>query len=168
MFMVRAVSPMLLLLVMSGCDSGRLAQLEKQNGEMKSQLDKRNVALDYDLQAKCSKDADLWFRKGFSEDKDTVLLTFENHYNRTINKCFIIVENHFNLGRQTLSISTWENDRSLWDVYENYRYGKFLEEHTYGLNIPASDHVLTCETSGNQKCESMDQWNSLTSSFMSE
>jgi len=41
-----------------GCDTGeRIGRLEKQNEELKQQIAKRNVAIDLDLQAKCSKDA---------------------------------------------------------------------------------------------------------------
>ena len=164
---LRAIPLLFLLLLVSGCDSGRLAQLEKQNGELKTQLEKRNVALDYDLQAKCSKDADLWFRKGFAEDKDTILLTFHNHYNKAMNKCFIVVVNHFNEGPQTLHKSSWLNDVSLWDIYENSRYGSLLEEHSYGLGTTDEDSVVTCEAAG-EKCTSLDQWSGLIRSYMND
>ena len=161
----RAIILLLLPLLLTGCGDQRLAQLEKQNEELKAQINRRNAAQEYDLQEKCSKDADFWFRKHFAEDKGTILLTFTNHYNKAMNKCFIVVENHSQNGPQTLEKSAWNNDMSLWDVYENNRYGSFLEQYSYGLKIAPQDTVLTCELF-DEKCANLNQWNNLTQSYM--
>jgi hypothetical protein len=42
----------LALLPMSGCDTERLARLEKENEGLKAQISKSQVAADYDMQAK--------------------------------------------------------------------------------------------------------------------
>src|ERR1019366_3368203 len=81
------------MLAAIGCDtSERIARLEKQNQELQTELKNRNATADYDLQAKCSKDARIWFNENWSRDKDTILLDFSNHYNKSLNKCFIVVE----------------------------------------------------------------------------
>jgi hypothetical protein len=63
--------------LLAGCEADRVAKLEKENADLKAKVEKQNTALDYDLQAKCSKDA--------------VLLDFTNHYDAKLNKCFILV-----------------------------------------------------------------------------
>ena len=52
--------------VFCGCDTARVDRLEKENAELKAKVDKADVARDYDLQAKCSKDARAWFNKNWS------------------------------------------------------------------------------------------------------
>jgi len=56
----------LIVLATIGCDTGeRINRLEKENVELKAKLEKEHLALDYDLQAKCSKDARVWFNGGW-------------------------------------------------------------------------------------------------------
>jgi hypothetical protein len=116
------------LLLLSGCDhEDRIARLEKQGKETKdAQSDKDRVA-DYDLQAKCSKDGQEWFNVNWagSRDKDTALLDYRNHYNKKENKCFVLVEYHYNSKLAGPGGTSWTNLMSLWDVYENSQYGDF-------------------------------------------
>ena len=66
--------------VMGACDSSeRIARLEKQNQALQAEISKSSTTADYDLQAKCSKDAREWFNENWSRDKDTILLDFTNH-----------------------------------------------------------------------------------------
>src|ERR1700682_3437330 len=84
------------LLATTGCDnSDRIARLEKQNQELLAEVKKGQASADYDLQAKCSRDARAWFNETWSRDRDTILLDFSNHYNKKENKCFIFVEYHY-------------------------------------------------------------------------
>ena len=79
------------LLIAVGCGQDeKIASLGKQNQELKAEVDKSHATADYDLQAKCSKDAKTWFNENWTRDKDTVLLNFANHYNRSLNMCFIL------------------------------------------------------------------------------
>jgi hypothetical protein len=82
--------------LLAGCDADRIAKLEKENTELKAKVDRQEAAMNYDLQAKCSKDAHVWFNKNWSRDKNTILLDFTNHYNAKFNKCLILVEYHYN------------------------------------------------------------------------
>ena len=53
-------------LIASGCDTERLNKLEKENADLKSKLDRQSAVVNYDLQAKCSKDARAWFNENWS------------------------------------------------------------------------------------------------------
>jgi hypothetical protein len=159
------------LLMMPGCEQDQTAKLEKQNQELKAQLkaesEKSTAIADYDLQAKCSKDATAWFNSNWApsnNDKTTMLLNFTNHYNKSLNKCFILVEYHVSTQEKTTS---WIGDISLYDVYENARYGDFSQNHAlaYEPTFYSDEQVFTCEVS-NQKCKTIDEYNGLVRPYM--
>lgn len=111
-------------LLLAGCEtSQRLDALEKQSKELQGQLDRGRNASDYDLQSKCAKEAKQWFNENWVSDKSTILLTYSDHYNKRLNKCFIFVEFHSWLGSSTI----WANNMNLWDVQENSKYGEFIK-----------------------------------------
>jgi hypothetical protein len=151
------------ILVVGGCDDPqRSARLQKENAELKAQLNEKNVTRNYDLQTRCSKDARAWFNQNYSRDKDTIMLDFSNHYNSASNQCLIFVEEHssYRNGR------AWLNNMSLYNVYENAKYGNYLEEHVYGLDHDdPKDAVITCEMF-DQKCTSLDQFNKFAQPYM--
>lgn len=134
----------------TGCDTARIDRLEKENAELKAKADQADVAREFDLQAKCAKDARAWFNESYARDKDTQLLDFTNHYNKKENACFVFVEWHFSQG-ESLS---WVNLMSLWNVYENSKYGNFGENHYVDLKHPPTrDEMITCEVM-DKKCKS--------------
>jgi hypothetical protein len=164
----------LLLLMVVGCNNNaeRIAQLEKQNHELQEQLKRSNATADFDLQAKCSQDSKAWFNEnwaGTRNDKDTILLDFSNHYNKKLNKCFILVEYHYDSHFAGKGGSSWTNDMELWDIYENSRYGSFGENHyTYSKPEPSSHNdVSTCEVLGN-KCTLHDEFNNLVRPYVND
>ncbi len=154
------------MLVMSGCDDPqRTARLEKENADLKAQLKEKNVERNYEFEARCSKDARVWFNQNFSRDKDTTLLDFSNHYHSPSNRCFAFVEYHFREGVG----ESWMNEMSLWNVYENSKYGSFLEEHVINFKNPSpdSDTVVTCEML-DAKCTTIDQFNASVRPYMTD
>lgn len=153
----------IILLTATGCDQDRITALEKQNQELKAQMEKGHATADYDLQAKCAADARSWFDRTWRADKDTLLLNFTDHYNKAENKCFILVEYHFNYSKDA-----WANNMSLWDVYENSEYGDFSENHITHITptFTVEDRVDTCEL-GNSKCTSVNGFNDLARPYMS-
>ncbi len=155
-----------ILLMVMGCgsrDDEKIANLEKQNQDLKAEVEKNHATADYDFQAKCSKDAKTWFNENWSRDKDTELLDFTNHYNKSLNKCFILVEYHHSLGLG----DSWVNDITLWDVYENAKYASFAEDHIIYIKPTAStqDRVVTCELA-DKKCKTAGEFNDLVRPYM--
>lgn len=159
----------LVAVVATGCDNDRISKLEKENQELKAKLDKNNVAQEYDLQSRCSKDARAWFNANWSRDKDTTLLDFTNHYNAKHNKCLIFVEWHYDSQYGNATLSSWTNHMTLTDVYENAKYANFSQNHImlgkpdYKLTEP----VITCDVEGT-KCKTLDEFNNLLRPYMND
>lgn len=157
-------------LALCACDADRVAKLEKENTDLKAQIEKqKNTALQYDLQAKCSKDARGWFNENWSRDKDTILLDFSNHYNTKQNKCFILVEYHYNSTFAGPGGSSWTNDMTLTDVYENVKYAEFVQNHITNWKPEYSlrEEVITCDVQGD-KCKTVDEFNNLIRPYMND
>jgi hypothetical protein len=90
---------LIVAMIVSGCDDPqRTVRLEKENADLKAQLNEKKVTRNYDLEARCSKDARVWFNQNFSRDKDTMLSSFSNHYHVPSNQCYIFVEYHWRQG----------------------------------------------------------------------
>jgi hypothetical protein len=162
------------LFIATGCDTGdRLAKLEKENQELQAEIKKRdNAGADLDFQAKCSKDGRNWFNENWagSRDKNTILLDFRNHYNKKENKCFGFVEWHYHSNFAGPGGSSWTNLMSLWDIYENIKFGDFSQNtYTYWKPQPTTttNEVLTCDVL-NQKCKSVEEFNRLVSPYLND
>jgi hypothetical protein len=161
---LRMISLGMFLFLAIGCDTGeRISRLEKQTQELKAEVAKDRVAADYDLQAKCSRDAKGWFKENWTADKSTMLLEYNNHYNKASNKCFVFVEYHFSFG----PTGSWINNMTLWDVYENSKYGDFGESTTIFLKPPyeSKSSVSTCVVLGN-KCTTVEEFNNLVRPYL--
>lgn len=167
--MKRTVALLFCLFAVIGCDTGeRLNRLEKQNADLKAELDQRRAVQDLDLQAKCSKDARTWFNENWQADKDTITLNFLNHYNVKQNKCFILVEWHYKSHLAAPGGESWTKDIQLNDVYENSKYADFSENH-YTYTKPQysnAQEVITCDVNGEQ-CKTADEFRALVRPFMS-
>lgn len=155
--------------LLAGCDADRVAKLEKENADLKAQVEKQSVPLDYDLQAKCSKDARAFFGETWGQEKDTILLDFTNHYNGKLNKCFILGEHHFNSHLAGPNGDSWTNMMSRFDVYENTKYAEFGENNYmyFKPQIHNTQEVITCYVAGT-KCTSQQEFNSLVSHYMTD
>lgn len=150
------------LTLAAGCDTEKVARLERQNKELQ---EKQTVA-EYDLREKCSRDAKAWFNENWRRDKDTVLLDYTNHYSKAMNKCFILVEYHYSFGDN----GSWMNDMTLWDVHENSKYGNFGESHMiFGIKtgLAPQDSVHTCEML-DKKCRTLQEFNGLVRSYLND
>jgi hypothetical protein len=157
-----------IVLIPCGCDSEQISKLEKQNHELQAQLQKQQAA-DLDLQAKCARDSRTFFAEGWGRNKDTILLNYSNHYNKKQNKCFIIVEHHYNSHFAGPGGDSWTNDIEVYDVYENVKYGYFAENHYthYKPQISTNDEMLSCEMWG-KKCNGIQEFNSLAAPYMND
>ena len=149
---------LVVLITFAGCDSDRVAKLEKQTADLERQVTQLHQSGQLELQAKCAKDAKAWFNENWnSRDPSTLLLNYTNHYNASKNKCFISIEYHFS---GVTSDRAWYNSVSLHDVYENSKYGEINERHTLD-DIKVSD----CQVYS-KKCSSMQEYQSLTAQFL--
>jgi len=163
----------LALFVAAGCDTGeRLTKLEKENQELRAEIKKRDSApADLDAQVKCSRDAKTWFNENWagSRDKDTILLTFTNHYSKRFIKCSIFVEYHYNSNFAGPGGTSWSTIVSVWDVYENSQYGDFSENHyqRWKPEYSTTDKVLTCEVFS-QKCKTIAEFNGLIRPYFND
>lgn len=169
-YRVQATAFILATLLITGCDiPDRMTRLEKENAELKSQIEKDHAVRDFDLTAKCSKDARAWFNENWSRDKNTILLDFTNHYNVKLNKCFILVEFHYTSTNAGQNGDSWTNDMALTDVYENWKYADFTENHitTWKPKYNFNKEVITCDVQG-QKCKTGDEFNNLVRPYMND
>ncbi len=160
----------LTLLPMFGCNDDKIAQLQKQNEDLKAQMAKQSAATDFDLQAKCSTAAKLWFNENWSStsrEKATIFLDHSNHYSKASNQCMILVEYH---AQQPDKVS-WSDSQTLWNVFENSKDGELLESNFISF-IPnhdgsnsSKDTVITCEVYGS-KCADSAGFNKLVEPYM--
>lgn len=151
----------LALLLCAGCEGDRIAQLEKENAELKAKIEQQD-----DLKAKCSTAARAWFNDNWAStprDKDTITLDFIDHYNAKFDRCLIIVEDHYNssllFGKGGQSWS-----KLMYDVHENSLHADF-EEIYYTYKRPPE--VITCDVEG-RKCKTPAEFNDLTRPYMSD
>lgn len=136
---------------------------------MKAKVEKQNAVVDYDLQAKCSKDARAWFNENWSRDKDTILLIFVNHYDVKLNECFILVEYHYKSDFAGPGGSSWTNEMSLTDVQQNAKLAYFAENHITNLKSQLNTHeeVISCNVL-EKECKTSDEFNNLVSHYMAD
>jgi hypothetical protein len=149
-----------------GCATDeRVGRLEKRVEELNVEQKKNQAVVDFDLQGKCAKDSRTWFNENWSRDKDTALLTYTNHYNKTKNKCFVFVEYHYNFGPS----GSWINDMTLWNIYENEKYGDFSQSTTVFLKpkYESTKSVASCEVYG-KRCTTVEEFNNLVSPYLNE
>ena len=147
----------LISLLAAGCDlsNDRITKLEKQTQDLKAQADRDSAVRDYDLQSKCSTAAKTWFNANWQQEKNTILLVYTNHYNRSQNACFIQVEFHFN-GAATFD---WTNNVSVWNVLENTKLGEVYDRHQ-SVGQDFKEDVYQCSVNGTS-CKSLDEFEKL-------
>jgi hypothetical protein len=142
------------------CRTERISYLEKENLGLRAQVAKDRAVAEYDLQAKCSRDATAWFNDNWSgKDKKTIiLLTHTNHLQKSS-------QDNYSRGGN----GNWVNDMTLWDVYENKNYGQYTETSTSHPNQSPefTYRVLACELFGKAKgCETMDDFTDLVWAYL--
>src|ERR1700761_2295118 len=115
------------VLALNGCDREKAALLEKENKELREQLDQRKRLVDLDTQGKCSAAATDFFKERWgTPQSDTLLLDFSNHYDSSLGKCFVMVEWHRSAASKD---GAWFNLVELHDVFEKNKYAELSEHH---------------------------------------
>ncbi len=148
-----AISTLLLI----GCDSARIAKLEKENQELTSKLNVRATSASLALKRECSQQAERTFRENGL--KKYPLAAQTNHYNLALNKCFIqITDTDFSTARPKI-ITT----KSIWDAFEQKEFAAYTM-FSNDIN-PVECHVVS-PTGQKQVCHSMEEFDALAREFM--
>jgi len=126
----------------TGCD-------QNQSSEQPSALN-QDLSEKYGLLEKCGNHAEEWF-KVYQQNYPGDKLTYKNHFNTKLNKCFIYITSFQSGGYQTVS---------LFDVSENKKYGSCV-----GV-IDDEEHFACAFL--NKDVKSKTEWDSLVKPFMEE
>lgn len=153
--------------LLSGCNTERLAKLEKENAELREKLKNQDIVQNYDFQSRCAKDAEAWFNRNWvnKTDRNTNALLYINHYNKKLNVCYARVYYRY---VESSDHSTWSNT-SIWNVYENSRAADFSENFDSKAYEDIADHtkVFDCNVQGEQ-CETQDEFDRRSAHLLSE
>lgn len=114
-------SPLFLFVVLSGCNTSRIAELEKKTKDLEMKLNSSQQSSLLDLQSKCSSQADAEYKTQGWGNKGTS--SYINHYNRRLNKCFLQVYVFGTVINRQLYGSTYVTDAFEGKTYGTY-YGK--------------------------------------------
>jgi hypothetical protein len=98
--------------------------------------------VDYELSEKCEIKTEEFYKRNYADSNSWL---YENHYNKKLNKCFILVTNSI------------KREKNLYDVIESKLYGRFVH----------SENGITCSVLGN-KCNSGKEWDSLVKPYMED
>jgi hypothetical protein len=154
---------LLSLALLSGCNVDRIAQLEKENRELRQTLDTKMKVLTLELQDKCAKQAQSEFTAlGFKENNDNWQASFENHYNAKLNKCVMEVRT------QDTSSSGILHTITVTDAFERKEFADLVFKFTSEF----VDQVLQCRVTtsdGEEKrCRSEEEFNTLIKQYMEQ
>jgi hypothetical protein len=100
----------------------------------------------YELKDKCAKQGEAWF-KSYQQRYPGDKFTYEDHYNKRLNKCFVLVK------------YSEKQLKSLRNINENKIYGSFLSKE--------DGKIIICNVL-DKKCISEEEWNSLVKSYMED
>ena len=156
---MKPVALCLAILFLTACESPymRIDRLEKENKELRAQLSKAKTP-SLEAQATCASAAKRFFGEGWAWDQDTLVLRFTNHYNQSLNKCFVLVQYQFYSSKKHTD-SFWYME--LDDAYERTRYG------TLDQTVGDGDRLLVCRVQA-VDCKSADDFNDRIKSFMND
>lgn len=146
-----------LVLVLTACNRDRVGK--NQSSEVSKE------AGGYDLQAKCARDSEAWFNEHWNQnDLHTLSLSYTQHYNKSLSKCFVIVKRRYSTNK-LITFSNW----SLWEIYENVQHAnstRMVEQHPQ----PAAHHeesLVACEVFG-KRCKTSEEFDSLVHAYMND
>lgn len=141
------------------------------NGQMEGSIEvpiffgsSTDKKLDYQLQEKCGKKCEKFFNKKYNLEllNDQRNTTYQNHYNNKLNKCFMVVKEHF-IDRDLDNKPERTIVEDLYDVNENKLIGSFTMKWS---NLTKSNGIL-CKFL-NKECKSQEEWDILVKPYMEE
>lgn len=125
---------------------------------------RRSANEDYELQERCGKRAEEWFtrewgRTGRVDTPDaTTIPSYENHYNRRFNKCFVLLTVSSIPKNQRKSDNS--ESKSLFDINEQKDYGEYFEFSK------ATEPSMCWVQESN--CKSRASWEALAAPYMAD
>jgi len=119
------VFPLIGIALLTACGSRRTAELEKENEELRKQL----LIADLSLQEKCSQAAKNYVADYSRNREKDDWINFSNHYNKTVNGCFVVINSARTLPNRPGDGRTRYYGLVVANVYEgNYNLiGRFEE-----------------------------------------
>jgi hypothetical protein len=99
------------------------------------------------LEGQCKKSCEEWF-SDYQQKHDEERVSYKNHYNKRLNKCFILV-NNLDYRLKNLKV-----------INDNEIYGSFLARQQDGK-------IVTCDVL-EKKCNSEKEWDSLVKPYLEE
>jgi hypothetical protein len=145
-------------LLLTGCDSERVAQLEKQNAELTTKLESLSKASDMALQEKCASQADRFAKQGGWDNQQLTDIT--NHYNVKLGKCLVMIENtDVKTGRVEGMVY---HSKDLFDAFEKQHYGEFVSSWSQKAGQTTFPLCSVTSISGElAKCSSSEEFEAL-------
>jgi len=113
---------------------------------------------DYELQEKCGRQCEEIYNTTYNGGKiqtsngGSIYYNYENHYNKKLNKCFMLINEQRIRGTITVIVI------KLMDVNENKLYGTWV----VGQGVMISCHVL------GKRCKKYDEWVLRVKPYMEE
>jgi hypothetical protein len=149
-----------------GCGNGeRIAQLEKQNRELTAKLEALGKSKTLDLQEQCAKQAEEVFKFG-KWDKES-LADYTNHYNATLNKCFIEIQS---MDAKTAPPDIFTN-KTVSDAFEGKGYGEYMwksDRVKKYWEVPPLQCRVTLPSGEERFCHSSDEFDQLIKQYMEQ
>lgn len=114
-----------------------------------------SIREDYDLSDKCGKRCEEIYHKTYNNGvietgKNTLFYDYENHYNKKLNKCFMLI-------REEGTITGTK--KALTDIQENKTYGHVRKNKDY--------KIILCWVL-DKKCQSVEEWDLLVKPYMED
>jgi hypothetical protein len=164
-FQRASVRSILLILLAAAIGLGVLASqqaatIKEQQGQLAAANDRRKSEA-LSLQSLCSKQAKVAFTD--SDYSDNPMASYENHYNATLNKCFIYMRSY-----KIISGNGYDN-RTLIDTLENKSYGLYILHVMNGTGFGQLRPVMCIvQTAAGEeiKCESQDDFEARVKPYM--
>jgi hypothetical protein len=117
---------------------------------------------DYELQERCGKRSAELFKEHYgngtsNNEDDQMISVYTNHYNKKLNKCFMLVTTTtFPKKKGNIPLIM----KNIWDINENKEYASFDRNR----NLPTP---ITC-TVLDKICSSENQWDLLVKPYMED
>ena len=137
-----------------GCNNQKSTKEQiKEQSPQQSSVSEKQLKVDYELQERCGNQTREFFKKEYGDGVTTVgkgqmLSGYQNHYNKKLNKCFIIIT----------STSPSMKLKNLFDFNENKELGTFVDNKNLSMDCRVFE----------KSCKSEQEWDSLVKPYMEE